>query len=319
MAVDDYNKTTNFFYSDVHKIGGLRQVPQGIRIAILVVAIFLYLIVNISLARAIGTPAGSLPLDREWDIQSEVIDACKSKGQPTADLLDDFKREPLPKALKSAKNAVRRLEKASQEKYFAMNMLAVDVEYSLFSNRGNPCVAVKGVEENLALKFHKKFQEICKIKTSKSVIPEALSLLPISEQENLYDDLNKPASSKQPVTEELKDNNYVSKEDVDDETEQEYSEADSLVSKNLDHSDMKLPCNRKDIFPIFQKTYEVKIDGNPRICIRCLKSKPDRCHHCSICNQCIRRMDHHCPWLNNCIGLNNYKFFFNTIFYCAIS
>lgn len=58
-----------------------------------------------------------------------------------------------------------------------------------------------------------------------------------------------------------------------------------------------------------------KRDGRPRWCDICLIVKPDRCHHCSECDQCVLRMDHHCPWVNGCIGYNNHKFFFLFILY----
>ncbi|CAD8057689.1 unnamed protein product [Paramecium sonneborni] len=51
------------------------------------------------------------------------------------------------------------------------------------------------------------------------------------------------------------------------------------------------------------------------ICKICQSYKPSRAHHCSQCKQCVFRMDHHCMWLNICIGLKNYKYFFMLIFY----
>lgn len=45
------------------------------------------------------------------------------------------------------------------------------------------------------------------------------------------------------------------------------------------------------------------------ICGRCDAYKPPRSHHCRICGRCIVRMDHHCPWMNNCIGARNQKHF----------
>lgn len=32
------------------------------------------------------------------------------------------------------------------------------------------------------------------------------------------------------------------------------------------------------------------------VCTRCETYRPPRAHHCRICQRCIRRMDHHCPW-----------------------
>lgn len=44
-------------------------------------------------------------------------------------------------------------------------------------------------------------------------------------------------------------------------------------------------------------------------CPKCCSIKPDRAHHCSVCQRCVRKMDHHCPWVNNCVGENNQKYF----------
>ncbi|XP_076063754.1 palmitoyltransferase Hip14 [Oratosquilla oratoria] len=55
-------------------------------------------------------------------------------------------------------------------------------------------------------------------------------------------------------------------------------------------------------------------------CSTCLVRRPIRSKHCSVCNRCIAKFDHHCPWVGNCIGANNLKYFVGYLFsLCGMS
>jgi hypothetical protein len=46
------------------------------------------------------------------------------------------------------------------------------------------------------------------------------------------------------------------------------------------------------------------------LCADCCTIRTSRSRHCSICGHCVERFDHHCPWVNNCVGVGNHMPFY---------
>jgi hypothetical protein len=47
----------------------------------------------------------------------------------------------------------------------------------------------------------------------------------------------------------------------------------------------------------------------PKLCVRCATHVETHSKHCSVCERCTADFDHHCNWVNNCVGRGNYQWF----------
>ena len=53
-------------------------------------------------------------------------------------------------------------------------------------------------------------------------------------------------------------------------------------------------------------------------CPKCLVKISKTTKHCVICDECCEGFDHHCYWVNNCVGKNNYNYFISFLVFAFL-
>ena len=86
----------------------------------------------------------------------------------------------------------------------------------------------------------------------------------------------------------------------------------SLISTYIDPSDLLLKQEllKREKYIKQNEKFTLQFSKKDLICIICCCNINNDSKHCKKCNKCIEHFDHHCNWLNNCIGKLNYSYFY---------
>lgn len=117
-------------------------------------------------------------------------------------------------------------------------------------------------------------------------------------------------------------NNYNSSDSNNNDIRKRKEHVNNKEKQNLIREIKRLIASsnsRNTKIDIMMLNEKDKQTNDIRLCLKCDIVKPDRSHHCLNCKSCVLTCDHHCPWVNNCIGYNNYKFFYCLIVYSMIT
>lgn len=86
-----------------------------------------------------------------------------------------------------------------------------------------------------------------------------------------------------------------------------------LVALLLDPSEKELRKLKVDNVAEFDRRLHAHVIENGRCHLCNIHTSSKRTKHCSICNKCVDHFDHHCKWLNNCVGRRNYAAFIASV------
>lgn len=67
------------------------------------------------------------------------------------------------------------------------------------------------------------------------------------------------------------------------------------------------------------KVLKTDSDSNWTFCAVCECMRPPRAWHCDLCNICVLKRDHHCPYMACCVGYYNHRYFIMFTMYVFIA